>query len=245
MSNINQCWQTNRIRGSLFVILLASMPINSNAFGQQFFSSQEKAQAWCDDKNANEPLVSAADGHREKWKPTQVETEQGEKVWSAMRVALGGNSAGVSEIAGVENPAKNRVGNPPCPHCGGRGKVMFSHKVIQGPPGFPPFVSDEDVPWQERPNFSWGVEDCPVCAKKQAGIKAEKKKADEAAKAEKKHDDAVAKAPVIILKDGTRIRALQTIDGGNEITVKDESGKFHSIKKEDIEQTEEKSSGKP
>ena len=244
MSNL---FWTNRFRGShlILIFLLASILASSNAFGQQFFASQEKAQTWCNDKNANEPLVSAADGHREVWQPTQVETEQGQKIWSAMRVAVGGQAPGISGNAGINKPANNEVDKAVCPHCGGRGQVMFQHNVVNGPPGFPPIVIDTEVPWEERPDFQWGVKDCPVCAKKQAGIKAGKKKADEAAKAEKKHADAVAKAPLLILKDGTRIRALQTIDGGDEITVKDDSGKFHTIKKVDIEKTEKKSSGKP
>jgi WD40 repeat protein len=42
-----------------------------------------------------------------------------------------------------------------------------------------------------------------------------------------------------VLKDGNKIGAVQTVDAGDEMTIKDEAGKFHTIKKADIEKTVE------
>ena len=43
-----------------------------------------------------------------------------------------------------------------------------------------------------------------------------------------------AKLPVYVLKNGTKIKAAMAVDGGDSYTIKDDAGKMHTIKKEDV-----------
>jgi hypothetical protein len=45
-------------------------------------------------------------------------------------------------------------------------------------------------------------------------------------------------APTYVLKDGSRIKAVQIIDSAGEVSIKDDAGKFHTIKKIDIKEIE-------
>lgn len=43
-----------------------------------------------------------------------------------------------------------------------------------------------------------------------------------------------AKLTVYVLKDGTRVKAQKVVDAGEEYSIKDENGKFRTIKKTDV-----------
>jgi len=58
--------------------------------------------------------------------------------------------------------------------------------------------------------------------------------------AEAKPDEPAAKAskyPVLVLRDGRRIPTVMKMEAGQQLMVKDDAGKMHTIKKADVVET--------
>lgn len=107
-------------------------------------------------------------------------------------------------------------------------------------------VANDNYTTFERTDGSWGVgipsvTECECAVRKRQALEARQeserraKEAEQKAHAEARKKEQLDNAPVIVTKDGTKVKAVKVMVTDKEYVVKDEAGKFQTILRADVQ----------